>query len=188
MLTPSPSHVAVGSRNPVKVAAVRAVLSRVAPAATAAGHDAVSQVPDQPWGDEETIRGARNRALAALAADAAAQMGVGIEGGVVALADGGVRSNAWAVVVDREGREGVGGSLALPLPASVARLLREGMELGHAIDAVAGTENVKHKEGAVGVLTQGLITRQGAYEVLLTYALAPWLAPAHFAVEVTDAG
>ena len=180
MLTLPPDHVAVGTRNPVKHAAVRAVLARVAPAASVEGHAVASLVPDQPWGDDETIRGARNRALAALAADARAQLGVGIEGGVVALADGGVRSNAWAVVVDRAGREGVGGSLAMPLPARVARLLREGMELGHAVDAVAGTENVKHKEGAVGVLTQGLVTRQGAYEVLLSYALAPWLAPGYF--------
>ena len=176
MLTPSPTHVAVGSKNPVKIAAVRAVLSRVAPGASAEGHAVASQVPDQPWGDEETIRGARTRARAALAADAAATMGVGIEGGVVAHDDGRVWSNAWAVVVDRDGREGVGGSLAMPLPPGVARLLRDGMELGHAIDAVAGTENVKHKEGAVGILTRGLVTRQGAYEVLLTYALAPWLA------------
>ena len=181
MLTPPPSHVAVGSRNPVKIAAVRAVLSRVAPDATVAGHAVSSAVPDQPWGDDETIRGARTRALAALAADPAATMGVGIEGGVVALDDGGVRSNAWAVVVDRAGREGVGGSLAIPLPPRVARLLREGMELGHAMDAVTGSENTKHKEGAVGILTQGLIARQGAYEVLLTYALAPWLAPEHWA-------
>jgi inosine/xanthosine triphosphatase len=187
MLTPLPARVAVGTRNPVKIAAVRAVLARVAPGASVEGHAVASEVPDQPWGDEETIRGARNRARAALAADAGAQMGVGIEGGVVALDDGGVRSNAWAVIVDRDGREGVGGSLAMPLPPRVARLLRDGMELGHAIDAVAGTENVKHKEGAVGVLTQGLIARQDAYEILLTYALAPWLAPAHFAAGAVDA-
>ena len=183
MLTPSPSRVAVGSRNPVKIAAVRAVLARVAPPAVVEGHAVASEVPDQPWGDEETIRGARTRARAALAADPAATMGVGIEGGVVALASGDVMSNAWAVVVDREGREGVGGSLAMPLPPRVARLLRDGMELGHAMDALTGSENTKHKEGAVGILTQGLITRQGAYEVLLTYALAPWLASEHWADE-----
>ena len=182
MLTPAPSLVVVGSGNPVKIAAVRAVMSRVAPEASVDGRAVSSEVPDQPWGDEETIRGARTRARAALAADPAATMGVGIEGGVVELANGEVRSNAWAVIVDREGREGVGGSLAMPLPPRVAQLLREGMELGHAMDAVTGSENTKHKEGAVGILTQGLITRQGAYEVLLTYALAPWLAAEQWAV------
>lgn len=183
MLTPPPSSVAVGSRNPVKIAAVRAVLARVAPGASVEGHPVASEVPDQPWGDEETIRGARTRARAALAADPAASLGVGIEGGVVALANGDVMSNAWAVVVDREAREGVGGSLAMPLPPRVARLLRDGMELGHAMDALTGGENTKHKGGAVGILTRGLITRQGAYEVLLTYALAPWLASEHWVDE-----
>jgi non-canonical (house-cleaning) NTP pyrophosphatase len=33
----------------------------------------------------------------------------------------------------------------------------------------------------VGVLTAGLIDRQGAYEVLLTYALSRFLAPALWA-------
>jgi inosine/xanthosine triphosphatase len=41
------------------------------------------------------------------------------------------------------------------------------------MDAVSGRENVKHGEGAVGILTAGLVTRQQAYEVIVAYALAP---------------
>jgi non-canonical (house-cleaning) NTP pyrophosphatase len=45
----------------------------------------------------------------------------------------------------------------------------------------------KHGRGAVGILTAGLIDRQGAYEPMVAYALAPWLAPAFFApVEADD--
>ena len=167
------ARVAVGSRNPVKIAAVRAVLARIAPDATVEGVQVASAVPDQPWGDDETIRGARTRAGAALAA-LGADLAVGLEGGVVRVG-GAVRTCAWAVAVDRTGREGVGGSLAMPLPPSVAALLEGGMELGHAMDALTGAENTKHKEGAVGVLTAGLVDRQRAYETLVTYALAPWL-------------
>ena len=167
-------HVAVGSRNPVKVAAVRAVLARVAPEADVQGIVVASTVPDQPVGDDETIRGAVARARAALEA-AGADIGIGIEGGVVSAADGSVRSCAWAAAVARDGREGVGGSLALTLPDDVAALVRGGMELGHAMDAVAGTHNVKQGVGAVGVLTHGLVTRQQAYEVLVAYALVPLL-------------
>jgi inosine/xanthosine triphosphatase len=169
-------RVAVGSRNPVKIAAVRAVLARVAPDAEVEGIAVASGVPDQPWGDDETIRGARERARAALAATGA-ELAVGLEGGVVDMADGAVRTCAWAVAVDRAGREGVGGSLAMPLPAAVARLLRDGVELGHAMDRLTGEHDVKHGQGAVGLLTAGLVDRQRAYEVLVTYALAPWLAP-----------
>jgi inosine/xanthosine triphosphatase len=132
-------------------------------------------VPDQPWGDEETIRGARTRAEAARAA-LDADLGVGLEGGVVEEPGGRVRTCAWAVVVDRAGRVGTGGSLAVPLPPAVATALRAGVELGHAIDDLTRLTNTKHGAGAVGVLTAGLIDRQRAYEVLVTYALAPWLA------------
>ncbi len=165
--------VAVGSRNPVKGAAVRAVLACVAPSAVIEAVAAASGVPDQPFGDAETIAGARTRARAAREATDA-DLGVGLEGGVV---DGpeGMRTCAWCVVVDRDGREGVGGSLAMPLPDAVARMIRDGMELGHAMDALVAADGTKYGAGAVGILTAGQIDRQGAYEVLVTYALAPFL-------------
>ena len=167
--------VAVGSLNPVKITAVRSVLARVAPTAVVAGIAVSSGVPDQPWGDDETIRGARARAIAAReAADAA--LGVGIEGGVVETSDGQLRTCAWAVVVGTAGqREGIGGSLAMPLPDSVARAIRDGAELGHAMDALTSSHNTKQGAGAVGILTAGLVDRQQAYEVLVAYALAPFV-------------
>ena len=119
-------HVAVGSMNPVKIGAARAMIERIAPQATVRGIAVPSGVPDQPWGDDETIRGAIARARAArevLDAD----WGVGIEGGVIDAGNGVVRSCAWAAVVGRDGREGVGGSLSLELPAHVGMLVRQGM-------------------------------------------------------------
>jgi inosine/xanthosine triphosphatase len=169
--------VAVGSTNPVKVAAVRAVVARVAPQATVTGVAVPSGVPDQPWGDDETRRGAEARARAALQAVPGATLAVGVEGGCVREPDGSVRTCAWAVAVDAHGRASVGGSLSMPLPPLVAERLLAGEELGPAMDAVAGLVNVKHGAGAVGVLTAGLVSRQAAYEPLVAYALAPWLAP-----------
>jgi inosine/xanthosine triphosphatase len=171
------SRVAVGSTNPVKVGAARAAIGRLAEGVEVTGVSVASGVPDQPWGDEETIRGAMTRARAARDTTGA-DIGVGIEGGVVAAPDGSVRSCAWVAVAARDGREGVGGSLAFTLPDNVAELVRGGMELGHAMDAVAGTHNVKQGVGAVGVLTHGLVTRQQAYEVLVAYALVPLLSQA----------
>jgi inosine/xanthosine triphosphatase len=171
----STRRVAVGSTNPVKVAAVNAVLSRLAPLAAIESLAVPSGVPDQPFGDEETIRGAMARARGARAS-VDADLGVGIEGGVVDLADGSMRTCAWAAVVTRDGRDGVGGSLAMPLPKPVARWIRdEGMELGHAMDRLTGNRETKHGAGAVGILTAGLVDRQRAYEVLVAYALAPLL-------------
>jgi inosine/xanthosine triphosphatase len=168
--------VAVGSTNPVKIAAVRAVITRVAPEAATNGIAVPSGVSEQPFGDDETIRGARARAWAARAR-LDADLGVGIEGGVVEESDGGMRTCAWAVVVARDGRVATGGSLAVPLPPAVADAIRHGAELGHAMDLVTGLHDTKRGQGAVGILTSGLIDRQRAYESLVTYALAPFLAP-----------
>lgn len=167
--------VAVGSTNPVKVQAVRAVLHRVAADLAVEGVAVPSGVADQPWGDEESILGARNRARAARVT-LGASLGVGLEGGVVRTAAGALRTCAWAVAVQADGREGVGGSLAMPLPESVAALVRSGMELGDAMDAVTGQVAVKRGTGAVGILTAGLVGRQQAYEALVAYALAPFLS------------
>jgi inosine/xanthosine triphosphatase len=167
-------RVVVGSTNPVKIGAAHAVLQRLAPGVQVIGRAVPSGVRDQPWGDDETIRGALARARGACALDDA-ELGVGIEGGVVQLDDGSMRTCAWAAVVTRDGREGVGGSLAMQLPAGVAELVRGGLELGHAMDRVTGEHDVKRGAGAVGILTAGLVSRQEAYEVLMAYALAPLL-------------
>ena len=159
----------------MKIAAVRAVLAPRAPRAAFTGAAVASSVPEQPFGDEDTIRGARTRAEAALLA-LDADLGVGIEGGCVET-PGGMRTCAWAAVVDRSGRTGTGGSLAMPLPEAVARLVRGGAELGHAMDALVGGHNTKHGPGAVGILTDGIVDRQHAYETLVAYALAPFLTP-----------
>ncbi len=168
--------IAVGSKNPVKIGAVRAVLGPLAPAAVITGIDVASTVADQPFGDEETIRGARARAAAARLA-LGADFGVGIEGGVVEESDGTMRTCAWAAIVAADGRSSVGGSLAMPLPQTVAEMIRAGTELGHAMDALVGGHDTKRGAGAVGILTAGLVDRQRAYEVLVTYAAAPFLTP-----------
>jgi inosine/xanthosine triphosphatase len=168
--------VAVGSTNPVKLSAVRAVLAPLAPQARIDSIAVASTVSDQPFGDDETIRGALTRAAAARAV-LGAELGIGIEGGVVEQADGEMRTCAWAGVVDAHGRSGVGGSLAMPLPRRVAQMIRDGLELGHAMDQLVGEHDTKRGKGAVGILTADLVDRQRAYEVLLTYALAPFLTP-----------
>jgi len=185
-----PTHVpriAVGSRNPVKVSAVTAVVRQFAPDATVEGVAVASGVPDQPFGDDETIRGAATRARAAREA-LDADIGVGLEGGVVEEGNGHMRSCAWAAVSLRDGREFVGGSLAMPLPPAVAALVRDGVELGHAMDALTGGRDTKHGAGAVGILTRGMIDRQQAYEVLVTYALAPVIASEYWSVNPESSG
>ena len=169
-------RVAVGSANPVKVAAVRAVLAAAGGSAEVTSIGVASTVSDQPVGDDETIRGAVARARAAREATGA-ELGVGIEGGVVELPDGSMRTCAWAAVVDADGQTGIGGSLAMSLPSVVADLVRGGLELGHAMDRYVNERDTKRGKGAVGILTAGLVDRQRAYESLVSYALAPFITP-----------
>jgi len=168
------TRITVGSKNPVKLAAARAVVTRLAAGVTVEAVEVPSGVPDQPFGDDETIRGALARARAARQ-KMDSDFGVGIEGGVVEMPDGSMRTCAWAAVVSRSGRHGVGGSLAMPLPDSVAEMIRGGLELGHAMDKLTSQSNTKHGAGAVGILTAGLVDRQAAYEVLVAYATSVFL-------------
>lgn len=158
----------------MKIGAARAVILQRWPEATVEGVSVPSGVSDQPFGDEETIRGAVARATAACAA-LGADIGIGIEGGVVERADGSMYTCAWAAIVDAGGKQGVGGSLAMPLPREVAEMIRGGLELGHAMDRLVAEHNTKQGKGAVGILTAGLVDRQRAYEHLVSYALAPFL-------------
>ena len=164
--------VMVGSRNPVKIADGREV----------AGVDVASGVAAQPVGDEETIRGAVNRARAALAAGPGkAELGVGLEGGVVEIG-GALSCCAWCAIVDRAGRIGLASTGRCELPPRVAELiLRGGMELGDANDLVFGRVNSKHGEGAVGILTDGRIDRAAFYAPAVTMAMVRFLNAALFA-------
>jgi inosine/xanthosine triphosphatase len=166
-------YITVGSTNPVKIAAVRVVASQAFPGAEVIGFDIDSGVSEQPWGDEETRRGALNRAQAALVA-IGSDLGVGLEGGVLET-EMGLMTCAWCVIVDREGRIGVGGGVHMRLPPPVARALQAGAELGPAMDQLTGQHNTKQAQGAVGILTGGLSNRQSAYGQLVAMALAPFV-------------
>lgn len=166
--------IAVGSTNPVKVAAVRTMIERVWPAAQVDAIAVPSGVGAMPMSDAETVAGARNRAIAARR-QLEADLGVGLEGGVNREAAGLVL-HGWVVVVDGNGREGVGGAARLPLPARIAERVLAGEELGLVMDDLLGESNVKQKEGAVGVLTAGLVPRQETFAIAVAYALAPFVS------------
>lgn len=166
--------VAVGSINPVKVAAVREMVLRQWPDAEIIAIDAPSGVGEMPMNDAECLTGARNRAVAARK-QAEADLGIGLEGGVNPEAVGLVL-NGWVVVVDKNGREGVGGAGRLPLPQAIAQRVLNGEVLGPIMDDVLGETEVSRKGGAIGALTAGLVLRREAFALGVAYALAPFVA------------
>lgn len=165
--------IAVGSSNPVKLAAAQSVLIRAYPEAIFTTITVSSGVPDQPWGDDQTRLGAFNRAQNALA-QTGASLGVGLEGGLVETSVG-LMTCAWCAMVDGQGKVGYGGGVHILLPPIVAQILREHGELGPAMDALVNEQDTKRGRGAVGILTNGLSSRQTAYEQLVAMAAAPFV-------------
>lgn len=167
----------VASTNPVKIQSALRGFRRMFPDETfhAEGVAAPSGVSDQPVGDAETLQGALARARNARARAPYGDYWVGIEGGV-ADDEGGMVTFAWVVILSRD-RIGKSRTGAFYLPEEIARLVREGMELGHADDAVFGRSNSKQQDGSVGLLTGGAIDRTLYYEHAVVLALIPFLNP-----------
>lgn len=140
---------------------------------------AQSDVSDQPMGDTETLTGARNRIHNARKLMPDCDFYCGLEGGCALEPEtGDMACFAWIVVQDRDGqREGRGKTGVLYLPPEVAKLVKGGMELGHANDSVFSQLNSKHKGGAVGLLTDGAVTRHLYYEQAAILALIPFHKP-----------
>ena len=63
----------------------------------------------------------------------------------------------------------------MQLPPAVVQLVQEGVELGDANDRVFMRTGSKHTDGAVGILTHGLIDRTEYYQHALVLALIPFV-------------
>jgi inosine/xanthosine triphosphatase len=169
--------IVVASTNPVKIQAALDGFRRMFPNEEfqARGVAAASGVSDQPMSDAETLQGARNRAAAARSAAPEVDFWVGIEGGVEDQARG-LEAFAWIVIADRQ-RAGKSRTATFTLPEEIARLVRQGVELGDADDQVFGRSNSKQQNGSVGILTGDVIDRAVYYAQAVILALIPFRNP-----------
>ncbi|KAJ6443472.1 NTPase [Purpureocillium lavendulum] len=101
----------------------------------------------------------------------------GMTAAATAAAGGPIESFAWVVVVGKDGRVGRARTAAYYLPEETAKLLREGMELGHADDLIHGRTNSKQHSGSVGILTDDAVDRAGYYTQAVVLALIPFKNP-----------
>ncbi|WHX39653.1 DUF84 family protein [Mesobacillus sp. AQ2] len=147
--------VAVGSKNPAKINAVKAAFQETDYEIVSI--DAESGVSDQPMSDEETIRGAVNRAIEA-AEKGEAGIGIGLEGGVQQTPYGLMLCN-WGALAVKGMEPIIAGGARIPLPDEVAQQLLAGSELGPVMDDYAKKQNVRKNEGAIGIFTNGQIDR-----------------------------
>lgn len=180
--------VAVGSTRRPKLNAVWEALTVFGPSLDSdapfevAGAEVQSGVRHTPLSRSEIMTGARNRAEALATQAREGNLGwryfVGLEGGLDVVSDRGSRNvflQNWAYVADASGRGTYGQSGSVLLPDVLARqVVDEGIELGVAIDAFAGEHGIRDAQGAWGVLTRNMITRQDAFRIAVINAFAPF--------------
>lgn len=183
-----PITIAVGSRRGPKLNAVREALhsfgSFLAPGAVfhVEGVEVPSGVRHTPLSREELMAGARQRAeaLQQIARERCASWKyfVGLEGGLDVVRAGSapwVFLESWAYVTEGSGAGFFGQSGGILVPESLAqRVVDEGVELSKAIDSFAGSNGIRDAQGAWGVLTRDLITRQEAFRIAVINAFAPF--------------
>ncbi len=170
--------IAIASNNPVKIQATLNGFQRMFPSETYQVEtvSVSSDVSDQPASNQETLRGALNRANGAVNLAPEADYWVGIEGGIE---DFGTEMAAFAwIVVQTKDLCGKGRTGSFFLPRKVADLVRAGKELGEADDIVFLKSNSKQKDGAIGILTENVVDRTSLYEQAVILALVPFKNPA----------
>lgn len=168
-------RVSIGTKNPVKIAAAKKAFKKVFKDRKVEFKlsGAKLKISDQPKSDKEAIRGAILRAKFALL-KIKADFGVGLEGNVVDTKYG-MFLSGWVAIVDKNGNVGLGSSGRILLPKKIAKEIKKGKELGPLMDKFIGQKDTKQKQGAVGILTNNLVSRKDAFERTIMYALARFI-------------
>jgi len=163
-----PLMVNVGSLNPIKVAAVREVLTRFHPQMTVNAVDVPRTVGEQPWG-REAEKGAEARARECLGDG---DLGVGIEAGVLEREDG-LYDVQHCAIVDARGWMTKGHGMGFRYPPAVADLVRHGMTVGDACAQLFEEGDQGSGKGAIGILTNGVLDRKQLTEQTVLAAMVP---------------
>ncbi|MFJ8066118.1 DUF84 family protein [Psychrobacillus sp. NPDC096426] len=155
----------IGTTNKAKTKAVQTISRMYYPDASFVNKEVNSLVSAQPMSNEETRQGAINRAKQ-LMGHQDAVFGIGLEGGVQEI-DGIMYICNWGALVTNNGDIFTATGAGIPLPDEIAKKLRAGAELGPVMDVYTNRKGIRHDEGAIGVFTDGLITRSMMFEHIM---------------------
>lgn len=163
--------VAVGTMNPVKIEAVRYILEKIYGNVRITAVDVESGVPEQPF-ESDVRKGAVNRASKALGNHS---MAFGIEAGVFERIDG-LYDIQYCAIIDKCGNLTVGMGPGFAYPDDVADLVRNGYTVSGAISELYGNEGIGKRQGAIGLLSNGLLDRKTLTEQAVIAAMVPRIA------------
>lgn len=166
--------VAIGTKNPAKIRAVKSAFENVFDDLETKyiTVSADSGVADQPMSDDESIKGAKNRAESALK-ETGADYAVGLEGNMQKSANIWFSGNIACVISKDTVAFGI--SPKVMVPADAASLVHDGQELSAALHTTTGVKNIGKKDGVLGYVTDGKITRSSGSEQAITLALCSLL-------------
>jgi inosine/xanthosine triphosphatase len=169
------NKVVIASTNPVKVDAVKSAFESYWPDKFEfKGIGVPSGVADQPLTNEETLAGARNRVAAIQKKEPQAAFWVGVEGGVQRLDTGIYEAFGWMLIANAQ-QESMCRSASFNLSKPMSEAIQNGAELGPLMDEIFKGSMIKHKGGAVGMLTHGVVDRKALYLQPLQLALIPFV-------------
>jgi inosine/xanthosine triphosphatase len=164
--------------NKAKNEAVRNIFDKVYDKNEYLSVETNSLIRNQPLSSDEAIDGAINRARDALSKAPGFDFGVGLEGTVDSNKHG-MFLLGWVAVVNKQGKYGIGSSGAVLLPDYMRKKIESGYELGPVVQDLMNDSNneIRHSEGACGLLTNGMYSRVHEFEDALICALSKFLKP-----------
>jgi inosine/xanthosine triphosphatase len=163
--------IGIGSLNPAKIKAADPFLDYFEEAELIS-YKTDSLVSAQPFTDKETKEGAINRAKACV--DQGASIGLGFEGGVMEMDDGLYLCN-WGAVTDNEGNVFSAAGARILLPKPIAAGLKQGKELGMLMGELTHDPEIRKKDGAIGVFTNGMVSRSEMFLHIATILLGQYV-------------
>jgi len=165
----------VGSKNPVKIEAVREVFSLFFGNANVEGFSVNSGVSSQPKTLNEIMQGAKNRAINCFNN---CKYGLGLESGIFPV-EGSLTNylNICCCAIYNGGKiVGIGTSPGFEYPEFVIkRILQEELETGPIFDELLNEENINQKQGIVGALARNKYSRKDFTKAGVIMALYPLL-------------
>jgi len=173
-------RVLIGTKNPSKIKGVRKAFEKMFKTKVAIDYmPVITAVHPQPIGLKNVLRGAIERAVRVKEkAKEKYHYYVGIEAGIVPIpwTSTGYMDFQVAAIVDNKDTLSLGFGPGFEFPREVVEYVVRGLgEAEDVMEKISGIERIGDKMGAIGFLTQNVITRDLLSELAVIMALIPRL-------------
>jgi len=184
-----PLRIQLATANPTKQKGAKAALRRVFGGKFAvSAHSEDSLVSAHPF-NEETFRGARNRAHGAwkraqTKTKSGCDYALGIESGLFSKMSRGMHIDITVCCVYDGKEESYGTGMGFVVPERIVkRIIARKSDLSEALREITGIEKIGWREGALGFFSDGIMHRKEQVEASVACAFVPRIARAKKGME-----